>query len=46
MPDAAMAIFKLTGRDYTDDCTGLAFKALDLESAIDFIMERKDLCER
>lgn len=43
MPEAAMAMFKLTGRDYTDEVTGLTFKALDLESVIDFIMERKDL---
>lgn len=43
MPDAAMAMFKLTGRDYLDEITGITFKALDLESVIDFIMERKDL---
>ena len=45
MPDAAMAMFKLTGRDYADEHTGLTFKALNLEKAIEFIMERKDLCE-
>lgn len=43
MPDAAMAIFQLTGGDYFDEITGITFKALDLEKAIDFIMERKDL---
>lgn len=43
MPEAAMAIFKLTGRDYLDEVTGLSFKALDLEKVIDFVMERKDL---
>ena len=43
MPDAAMAMFKRTGRDYSDEITGITFKALDLESVIDFIMERKDL---
>ena len=43
LPDAALAMFQLTGRDYLDDITGIPFKALDLESVIDFIMERKDL---
>ena len=41
MPEAAMAMFKLTGRDYTDEVTGLSFKALDLLKAIDFIMEHQ-----
>ena len=45
MPEAAMVMFKLTGRDYTDALTGITFKALDLESVIDFIMVRKDLNE-
>ena len=39
MPEAAMAMFKHTGRAYTDELTGLTFKALDLEKVIDFIME-------
>ena len=39
MPEAAMAIFKLTGREYTDGITGFSFKALLLDKAIDFIME-------
>ena len=39
MPDAAMAMFKKTGRDYTDEITGITFKALDLSAVIDFIME-------
>ena len=38
MPEAAMDIFKLTGTEYTDKVTGLAFKALNLEAAIDFIL--------
>ena len=38
MPDAAMAMFQLTGRDYFDEVTGITFKALDLEKVIDFIM--------
>ena len=41
MPEAAMAIFKLTGKDYFDEVTNLSFKALDLEKAIDFIMQKK-----
>lgn len=41
MPEAAMTMFKLTGRDYKDDRTGCSFKALDLEKVIDFIMECK-----
>lgn len=43
MPDAAMALFRLTGRDYTDALTGYIYRALDLERAIDFVMERHDL---
>ena len=39
MPEAAMAIFKLTGKDYYDKMTKLHFKALNLEGAIDFIMK-------
>lgn len=39
MPDAAMAMFRHTGRDYTDNRTGFVYKALDLEKVIDFIME-------
>ena len=38
MPEAAMAMFKLTGKDYIDEATGLSFKALNLEKLIDFIM--------
>ncbi len=41
MPDAAMAIFQSTGRDYADALTGLTFKALDLEAAIDFVWNWK-----
>ena len=41
MPEAAMAIFKLTGKDYNDEATGLSFKALALEKAIDFIMKNE-----
>lgn len=40
MPEAAMTMFKLTGRDYVDAITGIDFKALDLEAAIDFIFEK------
>ena len=41
MPEAAMAMFKQTGKEYTDEVTGLSFKALDLEKVIDLIMESK-----
>ena len=41
MPEAAMAMFKLTGREYVDEVTGLCFKALDLEAVIDFIWNRE-----
>ena len=34
MPEAAMAMFKLDGRDYFDEATGIAFKALDLEATL------------
>lgn len=43
MPDAALAMFKLTGCDYYDNTTGISFKSLNLENVLDFIMERKDL---
>ena len=36
-----MAMFKLTGREYVDEITGLAFKALDLETVIDFVWEKQ-----
>lgn len=42
MPEAAMALFILTGREYFDEVTGLVFKALDLETAIDFIWENAE----
>ena len=41
MPDAAMAMFLFTGKEYKDEATGLTFKALDLEKVIDLIMESK-----
>lgn len=41
MPEAAMAIFKLTGRDYNDAVTGITFKALNLEAVIDFVWTKK-----
>ena len=41
MPEAAMAMFKLTGREYVDEVTGFAFKALDLEAVIDFVWEKR-----
>ena len=43
MPDAALAMFKHTGRDYYDGITGIHFHALDLEAVVDFIIQRKDL---
>lgn len=42
LPDAAMAIFKLTGREYRDEATGLCFKSLDLAAAVDFVMTGRD----
>ena len=36
-----MAMFKLTGREYVDEVTGIAFKALDLEEVIDFVWEKQ-----
>jgi hypothetical protein len=41
MPEAAMAIFKLTGKTYYDEATKLSFYALDLEKAIDLVMGTK-----
>ena len=38
MPDAAMAMFLQTGREYEDEVLGIKFKALDLEAVIDSIM--------
>ena len=40
MPEAAMSIFKRTGKDYFDQKTGITFKALDLEAAIDFVFKK------
>jgi len=41
MPDAAMELFRRTGRDFEDEATGITFKALDLEAAIDFVWNWK-----
>lgn len=46
MPDAAMAIFKKTGKDYVDEVTGITFKALDLEAAIDFVYTNGEVKEK